>query len=406
MSVDDDYYYTKSVDALTSKLYRESVQHEIEATTYSGQQIVYDVSRNAGGLAKNHHLFRLEDGVYDTMYSYNFDESAMFSTSPKPTVNVYQYCLSSYDEENKEYNVVVTDDSGLQVNRVTKVVFEHDIDSATGYKYNVFREEAQDFHWTMHADFLSEHHEIVEYQYWMRAAAEATARHFEDSETLKLGYTIDREEFHRFWGKWTYTNIDEDVSIVSCTTVENRDYQLPAFDCKVVQEKTSRTVVVGRAYAFVERIEGRDGYSMDVSVNSDYNQITRHVCDVYPADDETVEEVVCDDKGFLKAVEAKEIVNFQTGSHQGSTENIYNTDFAVAVFADAYDQYLHQSDKKEMFKRADYHDLRAFITDIDENTVHVKAAYYDFYYEVDVARTEDKNVFEISEQIQNAFSVR
>lgn len=85
----------------------------------------------------------------------------------------------------------------------------------------------------MHASFLEHHHEIVEYQYWMRAAAEASIRHvFPDY--VKYGYTLNREEFHRFWAKWTFNNIDDEDFKVTCTTVENRDFQWPAFDCQIV----------------------------------------------------------------------------------------------------------------------------------------------------------------------------
>lgn len=47
------------------------------------------------------------------MFEYNANESKLSATSPMPNANVYQYCISSYDEEGKWYNVVVTEDSGL-----------------------------------------------------------------------------------------------------------------------------------------------------------------------------------------------------------------------------------------------------------------------------------------------------
>jgi len=236
------------------------------------------------------------------MYSYNANESVFSSSTPMPDVNVYQYCLSSYNEENKSYDVVVTDDSGLYISRVNKVVFEHDIDSTTGYKYNVFREQAEDYHYQMHSSFLTQHHEVVEYQQYMRAAAEASVRHIREDE-ISYGYTLERKEFHRFWGKWTYTNVDEEVYDLTCTTVENRDFQQPAFDCTLSESKKFRTVIQGRTYSFVAASETVEN-TFDVVVTSEYTDHTSHTCENTLAEDESIEDASCTDNGKLSSIDS------------------------------------------------------------------------------------------------------
>jgi len=49
VAVDDDYYYTKTASGLNLKIFREYIEHDIDAITYANQQIVYDVSRSASG---------------------------------------------------------------------------------------------------------------------------------------------------------------------------------------------------------------------------------------------------------------------------------------------------------------------------------------------------------------------
>ncbi len=370
-AVDNNYYYSKTWDGITSKVFHESTAHDLFGITYSNQQIIYDVSRDVGGMDKTIHLYTLENGIYDTMFAYNGIESVASATTPLPSSNVYQYCLSSYDEENSWYDVVVTDDAGLVAHSAKQVVFEHDIDTPTGYRYNVMNGvEANENHSKMLNRFHRRHQEVVEYQYYSQAAAHAAAVYFGDKELQRKNgdWTVSVREFHRFYAIYDITIADLTFEM-KVITVENRDFGFSAFSCWITDALDRRYNI----WSFIER-EDAEGFQFNALANTEYNKkVLTSITVTHDESSYSSSYSYLDRKHHITDAWS----NFNTATRKGSVQNIYNTDLAHSCLVHTYNTFSG---------RADFHDLRIQVTDIDEDTIHCKIMYFDFWYDITTSR--------------------
>ena len=270
------------------------------------------------------------------------------------------------------------------------------MDTATGYKYNVFNSDVEEKHTEIHDNFLDNHMEIVEYQYWMGAAAESTFLHYLKDQQIginEIDYKIENTKFTRFWATYDITAQDFDGKM-TCYAVENRDFEWSAFDCSLKQVKFGKDVNILDAYSFIEDDESNDDsdkFVLNTVVSSHYDKKSGYQISLSESDEGDLSTSVTKLSKDYHIWDA--IKNFQTRTRQGPTTDIYNTDLAVAAFVDAY---------KYFGWRADYHDLRVLTEDTGDNSLYGKVKYYNMWYDANIERLEEDGKFTVSKTDGNS----